>query len=629
MTFRQFAFNNVTRNKRMYAAFFLSSVFCVMIFFMYAMFIFHPGIVNGKIHWSAAIGMGVAQYVIYLFAFLFLFYSVSAFLKKREKEFGILVVHGMSSWQRNMLIFWENMLIGLFAIIYGIGLGMVLAKLFFMAAGFLLEAESLPFYMPWKAIGLTVGAFLLLFIVITLFTLLFLKKSKPLDLLQGSQKPKTEPKASKGLSLLAAGLLLLGYGLALFAEGAFVPLLLIPVTAIVIVGTYFLFTQLSVYTIHKLKKNRRFYWRKTNLVIMSDLAYRMKDNARMFFFVCIISTVAFCAIGSLVSYANSFKESAIKLFPYTFTYSAPKDFDQLNAQRTIIENKIHALDPKFTTNTVTLRYQTSSATGKPLALVKQSDYNRLVKVVGWSEMTVNQGEAILIQLGASKDGPKEISFKESGIKLGIVQTLQESLIRTDMAGGQLVIVPDQVYEQISTNGERNWYGYVANDWEKSMPMVDELRKELSWTNETPYQFFARVENYLPQKQLANTMLFVGFFVGVLFFVAAGSFLYFRLYMDLDSDKRQYSAITRIGLTEKELKRIVTTQVALLFFIPIIIAVIHSSVAFVSLQNMLKLIGVSSVVKPTAAVLACFLVVQVVYFWLIRNRYLHHLKQVIR
>ncbi|MFP3422309.1 ABC transporter permease, partial [Bacillus sp. SIMBA_161] len=83
MTFRQFACNNVLRNKRTYAAFFLSSVLSGMIFFVYAMFIFHPAIADEEIHESVATGMMVAEYIIFLFSFFFLFYCVGAFLKKR------------------------------------------------------------------------------------------------------------------------------------------------------------------------------------------------------------------------------------------------------------------------------------------------------------------------------------------------------------------------------------------------------------------------------------------------------------------------------------------------------------------------------------------------------------------
>ncbi|WP_134687241.1 FtsX-like permease family protein [Brevibacillus migulae] len=627
MTFRQFAFNNVVRNRRMYAAFFLSSTFSVMVFFMYAMFSFHPGIVDGEIHWSAAIGMGVAQYVIYLFAFFFLFYSVSAFLKKREKEFGILTVHGMSQGQRNLLVIMENLIIGSFSIVCGIGLGVVLAKLFFMAAGFLLETESLPFYLPWEAIGWTVGAFLILFLSITVFTLLFMGKTSTLELLKGNQKPKTEPKASVGLSILSAFLIGTGYVLSLTAWGGYVPLLLIPVTAIVITGSYFLFTQLSVSVIRLLKKNRSLYWHRTNLITMSDLAYRMKDNARMFFMVCIVSTVAFCAIGSLVSYADSIKQSALAINPYSFTYTAPKAFAQREEQRAFLEAELRAHDPEYRAEHATIRYQSGQANGEQYAVVKQSDYNRLANAIGWQTVSVSGNETILLHFGWDQN-TKEISLPESGLRLQVKEQLFKSVISRPTVNASVMVVADDIYNHLPAKQEREWYGYEVNNWEDTFALSEKLRERFGTSAIDTYDLSSRADSYHPMKQMANTMLFVGLFVGILFFVAAGSFLYFRLYTDLDTDRRQYSAITKIGLTEQELSRIITTQIALLFFVPIVVAMIHSTVAFVALQSMLKLIGVTSVVKPTAIVLACFLAVQVAYFWVIRSRYLRHLKQAI-
>ncbi len=629
MTFRQFAFNNVVRNKRMYAAFFLSSTFSVMVFFMYAMFSFHPGIEQGAIHWAAAIAMRAAQFVIYLFAFFFLFYSVSAFLKNREKEFGILTVHGMSRAQRNWLIFMENMIIGSSSILAGIGLGMVLAKLFFLAAAFLLETESLPFYLPLKAIGLTVGAFMLLFITNTIFTLLFLRKTSPLELLKGNQKPKSEPKASVVLSWLAAGLIGTGYLLALSAQGTYVPLLLIPVTAIVITGSYFLFTQLSLFIIRLLKQNRRLYWHRTNLITMSDLAYRMKDNARMFFLVCIVSTVAFCAIGSLVSYADSIRQTAHAFSPYSFTYSAPKEFAGREGHKAIMQEELRKHDPQYHMEQATIRYQTGTENNRLYGLVKQSDYNRLAAAIGWTSVSVIKDEAIMVQQGTPDQETQQLSLQESGLRLQIKERMMESVITFSSANAVVLIVSDQMYDQLAVTKEREWYGYEVKNWEDTFMLTKNLRERLGYSDLHTYDLASRVESYRPLKQMANTMLFVGLFVGILFFVAAGSFLYFRLYTDLDRDRRQYSAITKIGLTEKELSRIITTQIALLFFVPIIVAIIHSSVAFVALQSMMKLLGVSSVLKPTAIVLSCFLFIQFAYFWLIRNRYLHHLKQAIR
>ena len=630
MTFRQFAYNNVWRNKRTYAAFFFSSVFSVMIFFVYAMFIFHPGIDSEAIHGSVATGMIIAEYIIYLFAFFFLFYCVGAFLKKREKEFGILFVHGMTPLQRNLLIFLENMLIGAIAIVCGIGLGMVLARLFFQFAGFLLDVQALPFYLPWKAIGLTVVAFTLLFAAISVFTVLFLRNRSILELMQGSQRTKPDPKVSITLSILAAVLLGISYTLALTAEGVYVAVLLMPVSIMTVIGTYLMFTQLSVFVIGALKRNRIYYWRKTNLLTLSDMAYRLKDNARMFFLVSIVSTVAFCAIGTLASLAASIQETVMRMNPYAFEYHSKRENPDETRHLRMIENRLEQANLPFERHAVMIRVLPQRAKGEQIGIVKLSAYNAYAEAANGETVELNENEAFVFQywFGDTFE-PERLTAGESSLTVKMDASVFP--LMSGLGFERLAVVPDVVYdkvnEQVPGVREEIRYGYDVPDWKQTLGISLSLEEEIGMIAEDEsFYFTSRAPVYHSLKQMANTALFIGLFVGLLFFVAAASFLYFRLYTDLESDKRQYRAISKIGMSEGELTRIVSTQIALLFFVPIFVAIVHSVVAFVSLQSFLDLMFVGSVVKPTAIVLTSFVIVQTIYFWIIRNRYLFHLKR---
>src|SRR5690625_2226097 len=115
MTFRQFVIHNVLRNKRLYASYFLSSMFTVMVFFTFAIFAFHPTFGDGDINPNALLGMGVAGGIIYIFSFFFVLYSMGSFLQSRKKEFGLLMLQGMSMRQIRFMVFLENMFIGLLA----------------------------------------------------------------------------------------------------------------------------------------------------------------------------------------------------------------------------------------------------------------------------------------------------------------------------------------------------------------------------------------------------------------------------------------------------------------------------------------------------------------------------------
>lgn len=128
MTFRQFAFRNVTRNKRLYTAYFLSSMFMVMVFFTFSIFTFHPMLSADRLNSGTVVALNVSKWIIYVFSFFFVLYSMSAFLQSRKKEFGLMILQGMTTGQLRKMIFTENMLIGFSATTLGIGLGLVFAR---------------------------------------------------------------------------------------------------------------------------------------------------------------------------------------------------------------------------------------------------------------------------------------------------------------------------------------------------------------------------------------------------------------------------------------------------------------------------------------------------------------------
>lgn len=248
MTFRSLALSNIRGNWRSYSAFFLSSVFSVLIFYLYAAFLFHPDVLSGHVMAAGKVrqGMNFCEYIIIIFSFLFVLYANSAFLKTRKQEFGLFTLFGMTRMQLRRLVAYENIAIGVLSVAVGIGLGMLFSKLFFMALGVLLgAADPIPFAVPVKAVLLTVIGFIALFIAIALLTAVRIGRTEIIDLLKDRSKPKGELKFSPWLVALALICLAAAYGMALLMNGNTFILLALPILFTVIVGTYFLFTQFS------------------------------------------------------------------------------------------------------------------------------------------------------------------------------------------------------------------------------------------------------------------------------------------------------------------------------------------------------------------------------------------------
>ncbi|MED0872831.1 ABC transporter permease [Bacillus mobilis] len=642
MTFQQFAFNNIMRSKRIYAAHFLSSTFSVMVFFIYALLLFHPSLQGelastsktmGKL---ATTGMQISQYLIFIFSFFFLLYSVSSFLKTRKKEFGILMMHGMTPSQLNKLIFLENMLIGVASVSFGILIGLIFSKLLLLLSANILAIDNgLPFYIPIKAIFMTAGAFLILFLFISLFTSKMVKVNNLIELMRSEEKPKPEPRASKGLALLSLVLIGLGYGFVFYftiGRDFDKPQYLFMGVGCVIAGTYFLFSQLSVYVLRVLKKKDSVFFNKTNLLTISELAYRMKDNATMFFMLAIISAVAFTGIGTCLAMGN---KGLIEMTnPFAFTYTSTNEDQheeehvaEIKKQLTASKFSYHveAISPKFTENNYTL--------------IKLTEYNRFAKLFGHEAETLdNDQEIILVPTSVTQ---KEKYAKGKGIppQLDVAQGNSDLTLKVKKAIPHLtlpiqksatIVVSDSLYDKFPNIDTgygpivKKRYGFVVENWEKTKMITKNLEAQLENTEmvNPTHSFESLYSEWISSKQKNGVLLIVSVLVGIVFFTFAASLLYFRLYADLEREQKQYEMIAKVGLSRKELKKIVTRQLILMFFLPILLAIIHSGVAFMALQRLVDF----SVLKTSIIIFLAFLFIQSVYFFTVRWRYLQKLSK---
>src|SRR5699024_11213347 len=296
-----------------------------------------PTLTAADMNANATKGMLAAGGIIYVFSFFFILYSMSSFLQSRKKEFGLLMMQGMSNPQIRWMVFLENMIIGFLATVFGMVLGLVFSKIILMIAENVLVLEgALQFYFPTMTL---------------LITFLW-------------------------LTLLAVLLLGSGYAIALFIKGPAVVFAMFPVIGLVVVGTYLLFTQISVYVVRKLKSRRALFWKKTNMLLFSDLSHRMKDNARAFFMVAIISTVAFSAIGTLVGFNSLLTKGLKDANPISFTYLYDDDDDEMPDVDAILKKHDIEYDE------ADVRLSNIDQNGVEKLIVTPDVYNELANLLG-------------------------------------------------------------------------------------------------------------------------------------------------------------------------------------------------------------------------------------------------------
>ncbi|WP_322907025.1 ABC transporter permease [Paenibacillus campi] len=632
MTFRQFAFNNVLRNKRLYAAYFLSSMFTVMIFFTFAVFAYHPALNGNDIHVNAHKALSTSKWLIYTFSFFFVLYSMSAFLKTRKREFGLLMLQGMSPGQLKRMVFLENIWIGAGATVGGILIGLVFAKaILLIGENILVLDERLNFYIPLQAIVITVVSFLLLFVLMSLFIAAIVRSESLISLIRSQRAPKSEPRASVWLSLLVVILLALSYSLSLSITTEMAVQLLLPIIVMVSIATYLLFTQLSVYVIGSLKKRPSFFWHRTNMLLLSDLSYRMKDNARTFFLVAMVSTISFCAIGTLYGMQTLLVHNgAPSAQTYPITYISQAGDTERDAHVQQINRAIQAAGIQPQQLQLTLNYYKLQQDETERVIINVTAFNQANALLGGTPIGV-QGNQAAIAISSDNRLEAANRLKQHGISLsgGIKLQPAETVISQAIPdSSETLIVSDEQYQRLGSPVKVTKAYVWQSDASKKQWIT---AAEQILTNGTIKQYDEHYMTDIPMytlyivQSLYGISLFIGLFIGIVFFVSAGSFLYFRLYSDLDEDKQKFRAIAKLGLTDRELNRVLTRQIALLFFAPIIIALLHGSIALTTLAHLFN----AQLLTECATVLGIFFMIQVVYFFIVRFFYIKQVREALQ
>lgn len=653
MTFWQFAFKNVSRNSKAYFAYFVSSAFSIMVFFSFTVYAYHPRLqsVQGFQDRDPLMNLAsTAQLVIVMFSFFFLLYSIGTFLNVRKQQFGILTILGISQRQLKRLLFTENMIIGILSIFIGIQGGLVFSNFFLLVTSKLTSAKGLYLYWPTEAIIVTTVTFITLFLIVSTFTPMFIRTRKTTQLIKGVNKEKSEKKPSILISLFAVICLGLCYYIAGYPRGyvteknvqnGSVFFIMLSILPLVVVGTYLFFSQTFLLFIYILKKRRKFYLKQINMLWISDLVSRTRSNINVLFIVSMLSALAFTIIIGLFAANNNTKASVLERYPVPFTYTSEGDNSLEQKHITTIETELTNSNFPYRKYKFTVLKDTASK--EDIMLMKMSDYNAIAKQLKRSEITIDSTEVYII----SRHSPELLDLvsnpfaKQNTITLGSnkkefhIKGFINKGIEPSFAFPHLVVVQDYVFDNMIPHIETTViYNYFVENWENAIvPTKNMLRvissdarafyeKHTEENAQAPFFIHTATDELIYGKGNAVAQFFIWAFLGFIFFIGAASVLYFRMYNDLTNEKQKYITITKLGLTESEMFRSATIQLGILFFVPYIVAGVHTLFAVKFLQSMFSF----SLLKETCIVLTFFGIIEIIFFFLIRSLYINKLSQ---
>jgi ABC-type antimicrobial peptide transport system permease subunit len=655
MGWQHLAFKNSFGNARRYIGYILASSLAVMVFFLFTSFVNNPHVTHGYMTEKAKALLNACRYLVAVFAVFFIYFFHAHLIRLRNREFGLLIVLGMTPRQIGRMIRFESVWIGIMAMGIGIALGTLFLKLFLMALGTILHlVDPIPFLVPKQAVWYTLAFFGIVFVLDAIFIAIRVRFRSAHSLILGTRTHQTPPKARLWLVLLGCLCIATGYYMAVAKSREFVTNV-IPILLLTCIGTYLLFTHTLVFVFTRFRK--RSLHGKT-LLLVSRLAYRIKDYARMLTVVTLLTAMVLTGMGTMFSVRWIYNENAIRTDPYSVQFSdlstnplpvQPEQVRQvvqsynLSIQKEIeVEGLIGTLAGSY--STTLKRISGGQPEPQSVRILSYSQYESLRKTLYDSypdlrnylkpDPPLTKGNAHFYfpypdDLGEDvfQDPHVELQFGSLSIPLTIDGEKKTRVLNQSRNGIPefLLVVQDALYQELAkqAGASSKWYsyGWILNDWEASRPAVESLQSMVP--NGRFGTLTSTVMPYVDALQLLSVMLVAGFFVSVLFLLACGTTVYFRMFSQLEEDIRQFHVLQRIGLRKKEAGAVLAREFSLFFFVPFAVALIHSLFAMLDLQHLLTVEG--SVWAPFGLVVAICFFFYLLYYVVSRIRYLRQMR----
>lgn len=611
MTLSNIVLKNIKGNLNKYVMYYLSNTLVVTIFFIFANFIYNPQVksvdVMGSMGVMASQTMFLCEIVIVIFTIVFTVYSISSFVKSREKEFGLLSMFGLTKGQIRSYVMFENIIVSTAAIVTGLLLGIIFSKLFFMTVTVILVLDTeIPFVISIKALVITLIVFIILFQGISFIVSYKIKNNNIIELLKGDRIPKPVPKFSKFKAILSIMLIAAGYILAVYSGMAIV-FTMFPILFLVVSGTYLLYSQFSVFFTNKLKSNKGVYYKGINIITLSQIIYKLKDNAKILFVASILSAVTLTASVSVYSIQKSIVGSIEQNFPQDFNIvkrglNSHSEISPEEIEKTI---KAYGHEIKYKNRIILIEAinkerEISSVTNnkEDFYIMSNSDYNLMAFQRGKKQISLRNGEVLIHtyditgRMGSKYfiDDSQYLTLDATGeeLRLKIKDEISGGIINDDNKNTNTAVVTDEAFNKIFSKvpDEKKlvYYGYNIKDWGNVFETVNEIQKMFPDNSEN--SFTERVAKYLPIVRSMSLLLFIGTFISILFFISTSSILYFKIYSEIQDERHEFMSLKKMGVSNDEIKKIVGIQCATMFLLPFVVALGHSIFAIKSLSNLL-------------------------------------------
>ena len=668
LLYPRLAWQNIKGDRRFFAPYFLALLGNVAAFYIMTALAVDPGMsqLHGAMYVQSFCFMGM--FIAAVFSAVFLLYVNGFLMKQRKKALGLYNILGMGKSHIAAVLFFETLFVGGAGIVCGLLTGLLFHKLVTLALYKLLRfAVPFGFAISWDAMARTAILFGVLIGLTLLSNLNKVRVSKPIELLYGSQVGEREPRTKWFMTLLGVLTLGAGYYIALRTTNGMEAIAFYFVAVfLVIIGTYCLFTAVSIFVLKALRANKRFYYKTSHFIGVSGMLYRMKQNAVGLANICILSTMVMVMVSGTLSLYLGTQDIVNRQAPSDLTVLVRYDPDEaepfdpaamLRFQEGFIQDQGYSVseDLIYSSFTFTVGRLPDGSYTTENDLVTLGTAITTIQVLTQDAYAAATGVSLGLEAGEVAFGGEEDvltihwgtlegagSFGRSD--LTVAQHLEESLSAdAAVSDTSTLVVADtaaliELYEK-----QKEAYGEDSSwmEWQASFS-VDATDEELRAVQQAYNQYVRddavfggtgkwwscgwtlRCDVEADAYGLAGGFLFLGIFLGTIFLMATVLIIYYKQISEGYEDKARFEIMQKVGLSREEVRASIRSQVLMVFFLPIAVAAIHILFDFNMVEKLLTLFQVYNTTLTAlctlGTVLVFFLVYGVVYLLTARTYY---------
>ncbi|MDR0268801.1 ABC transporter permease [Paenibacillus sp.] len=635
MTLFNIARKNIKKNFTNYFLYFASMIFSIVIYFTFVSLKYDTTIQSAsdgspKIS-SVFSGASVA---LMIFVAIFIWYSNSFFTRKRKKEVGLYSLLGVRKKQIGRMLFYENFLMGILALVIGIALGSVLSRFFVMILMKVMGYELLShFSISLSAVMNTVIVFMIITLITSFQGYRLIYRFKLIELFRADQEHEREPKASWITALISLILIGFGYWLALqnllqskvwATLGYMMTPLVILLT--VILGTYFLFSTLTVSLLKLSRTRKKAYWKGMNMIGTSQLLYRIKGNARTLTIIAVLSATTLTAVGTAYSFYYNNRSNAEMANPNSMMFIAIDGGSVQKARDLVAKSTDHKLRYHLSVPVIEMNADIGGLESVfhdgeiAFTILPAHDFNQLADVQNRSEeLSLKANEAIVLDPAymegmSPKYVGKTITLKDKQQKQQVTfKALHKYNVLNQRAIYTTIVVSDELFGKLQPLAKTDTleiYGITGQD--KAKTLTADMEKTLP----DKAGFSSFYDTYSKGMEAFGLMMFMGGFLGLVFLAATGSIIYFKQLTEASADKERYLILHKIGVNKKEIRKTVAKQVGFIFALPLIAGIAHCAVALSALSNLMQ----TNLVIPVVICIGVYTCIYLIYYALTVNAY---------